>query len=918
MAEALIPDGDRLQEFFDQALELRAEERERYLASLSAQDAGLGAELRDLLSADEAAGRLECWSRPAVAEPESLDTHSPADCIGDTVGSYRIVELLGRGGMGAVYRGVRIGDEFQMSVAIKRIQVQLGDRDSVSRFRAERRILAQLEHPNIARLLDGGSDEVGLPYLAMELVEGIPPLDYCSERDLSTRQRLEMFRQICSAVHYAHQRMVIHRDLKPANILVTPGGAPKLLDFGIAKVFAPEPASTADAAAQTSMHLMTARYASPEQVRGEAVTAASDLYSLGVMLYELLTGQSPYRNPGSAPHELMTAVCTEEPVKPSVRRKELRGDLDNIVLKALRKEPGERYASVAEFSEDILRYLEGRPVLACSDAFHYVAAKFIRRHRVATAAATLILITLIGSLVAVARARARADQRFNELRSLAHSVMFDYADAIDRLPGSTPVRAHIVSDALTYLDNLSRQADTPQLAREIVEAYVHVSAIQGDAYQNNLGDAAGALRTSRKGAAAAEKLMARDGSPEALATAAEAFSVEASLLYSADDLQGADREYRRAVDLREAVSRARPDDVDNAIALSAALRHTGELYGSYGNQNLGKTAESVKFFERAAEIVRGLSARYPGSVPVARARYDALLQLAASEHSRGLRDAARGHLMEASAQIHKVVASGTAGVGANTELANVEVRIGLMLLDARNPSEALPHIARSAGILDRLSAADPANAVLRRSLAVVENQWAAALGAAGNWQAAIEHNRRSLALARDLSSRAPSNVEYRSDVGIGERKFSDTLLAAGDAAGALKQAYEAREMLCDAGMAKDAYLEANCGRALVSIGNALLGLKRGLAAVETYRRAEQVAARRSGAEPISAVYRSDLARAQAALAAGLVRVEKREEAVAVYESALRNWSMLRDTDALSAEDAYRADAAAGNLAAIQH
>jgi len=908
MAEA----GDRLQELFQNAVEESPEARERLLASLAAEDPALAEELRELLEADRAAEQFTGWNAPAVPKPGRAET--PASCIGEIVGAYRLVDLIGSGGMGAVYRAARVDAQtadFDMIVAIKRIAMQFHDPEIVARFRAERRILAQLEHPNIARLIDGGADAAGLPYLVMEFVDGARPLDYCREHRLTIRQRLDLFRQICAAVHYAHQHMVIHRDIKPANILVTSDGVPKLLDFGIAKVFTPDPTTVTDMTAP----IMTPRYSSPEQVRGEPVTTASDIYSLGVILYELLTGKSPYED--SPPHQLIAAVCEKEPEPPGTHVRELRGDLDNIVLKALRKKPAERYSSVSEFSDDILRYLEGRPVLACGDAPLYIAAKFIGRHRTATAAALLLLVTLVASLVLIARARARADQRFNQVRALAHSLMYDYADAIGRLPGSTPVRARLVQDSLTYLDNLSKQADTPDLQREIVEAYIRVSGIQGNAYQSNLGDEAGALSTARRGVSAAEKLLKEDSSSAALMAASEAYSVEASLLYSADKLQDADRDYQRAVSLRESAAKMQPDDVSNTIALSADLRHIGELYGAYGNQNLGKTAESAKYFQHSAELVGQLGAKHPKDVQVAQARYDALLSLSASEHAEGLRDAAHRDLLEASSEIGKVAAASPNDVDSNAEVANVEARIGLGLMDDRKPQEALPHFVRSAEILERFSAADPKNAVLRRGLSVVEAQRAVALADSGDTKAAVEHHRKSIDLSEALTLQSPGDVEYRSDLAIGERRLSDTLLKSGDASGALDQATAARKILCDpTRKSNDAYLDANCDRTLVTAGNALLRLNKTAEAVDSWRQAEQIAQRRSVAEPVNAVYRSDLARAQAALAAGLAHAGQHPEASAMYKSAIENWSKLRNAKALSAEDAYRASVATHDLAAI--
>jgi non-specific serine/threonine protein kinase/serine/threonine-protein kinase len=806
-------------------------------------------------------------------------------------------------------------------VAIK--IVRFGARDAqggatVQRFRQERQILAGLEHPNIARLLDGGATGDGIPFLVMEYVEGVAPLEYCEQHKLSIPQRLMMFRQICAAVHYAHQRMVIHRDLKPGNILVTAEGVPKLLDFGIAKVLTPDPDLTAQAPTETGMQMMTARYASPEQVRGETVTTASDVYSLGVILYELLTGQSPYREVNRPPHELLTAVCGEEPQKPSIRLKELRGDLDNIMLKALRKNPAERFASADQFSEDILRHLEGRPVQSRGDAAFYVAAKFVRRNKTAAGAALVIFCISVASFIAVVRARARAEARFEDLRQLAHSVMFDYHDAIERLPGATPVRARLVKDALRYLDTLSKESDTPELQREIVEAYTRVSSVQGDEYGSNLGDAAGAMASSRKAVDAAEKLLKVDRSAVALSSAAGAFAVQASLLFSGGDLSGAERQYRRAIDLRETAARERPDDIDNAIALSTSLRQLGDLYGSSGFQNLGKIAESAQFYHRASDISAMLSGRFPDDVHVSKERYEVLMSLAALESGLGQRDEAARDLQETLRQIEKVSAADVNDSNARIELANVEARIGQMQVDSRKPEDALPHLGRSAGILETLSATDPGNVMYRRSLGVVENEWGAALTASGDARSGVKHNQKALELATSLSRQSPGSYELRADAGVSLRKLSDSMLAAGNATGALEQAIEGKKILCEVSQtSKDAYLEANCGRALVSIGNAYMQLNNAAAAVEAYREATRIAFERSKADAASAIFQSDLARARARLGAGLAGLRKYAEAADMYRRAIESFSILRDRKSLSAEDAFRAEGAARSLAAIQ-
>jgi len=910
------PVDDRLPELFERAIALSGEEREAFLVSESGGDETLLRRLRVLLAADEAASGNTAWDRNAAQNEAAIEEQAPDPAIGETIGAYRIVELIGKGGMGKVYSAVRVDAEFEQRVAIKRLGRAYDAGDVVARFRSERQILANLDHPNIARLLDGGAGPDGMPYLVMEHIEGIQPLAFCEQHSLPVRQRLILFRKICDAVHYAHQRMVVHRDLKPGNILVTLQGSPKLLDFGIAKVLAPESKDAAEAATRTGMYLMTARYASPEQVRGETVTTASDIYSLGVILYEMLTGHSPYSKLDRPVHELMTEVCQELPRNPSAWSRELRGDLDNIIMKALRKDAASRYSSVDQFSEDVQRYLDGRAVLARGDGFFYVAAKFIGRNRLAAAAASLVLLALVGGLIVVNRERALAERRFNDVRKLAHSLMFDYHDAIERLPGSTPVRARMVKDALGYLDSLSKEANTPELRKEIVDAYVRVSRVQGDDYQSNLGDTAGALKSARKAVTAAEKLVENDKSAEALMSAAGAFEVDASLLYSSGKLQESATQYRRAIDLRETVARQRPDDIDNGIDLSTSLEHLADLSGGYGFQNLGQTDEYARLCRRAAEIVGRLSARYPNNTRIAHQHYSALLASSAAERGLGHLDPSLMLLDGAIAEIEKITTANPLDVNAHIELANAEVRIGQTMLDSQRVEEALPHMARSATILEDLARADRQNVLLRRDLAVVETQWAAALRAGGDRKAALAHNRTALEIAVALNRADPKNADYITDVGVDRRKLAETMLASGDAAGAFLQATEAQSILCTEAIKTNAFLAANCGRAVVMAGNAEIKLNRAAAAVGEFRRGEQIASARCQADATNAIYRSDLARAQTGLGAALTRVGRFDDARTTLERALQNWSLLRDRGALTAEDAHRAADTASQLASL--
>jgi tetratricopeptide (TPR) repeat protein len=864
-----------------------------------------------LVSAHEEALRDGLWDRSAL-QCEALLTKGSADPgIGESLGNYRLAELIGTGGMGRVYRAVRADQEYEQHVAIKRIRPGLDVDQIISRFRSERQILATLEHPNIARLLDGGTDRNGLPYLVMEYVEGTQPLEYCDSHGFTIARRLALFRDICAAVQYAHQHMVVHRDLKPANILITARGIPKLLDFGIAKVLAPDPVSLG-AQTETALHMMTARYCSPEQVRGEPITTASDVYSLGVILYELLTGHSPYTNPTRPVHELMRAVCEENPV-----RRNLPGELDTIVFKALKKDVGERYASADRFSEDIQRFLEKRPIQARADSWWYVTRKFVVRHRLASLSGAVVLCAFAISFAMVSQARGRAERRFNQVRELAHAVIFDYHDAIEPLPGSTPVIERLMVDGLRYLDSLSNEADSKDLRRETVDAYVRISEVQGDSYHGNLGNAKGALQSAGKAVAAAQRMLLSDRSPEAMKSAAAAYAVQGTLLYTAGDLRSAERLLRQATDLGEATVRERPDIVDNSSALANNLRVLGDLYGGNGMQNLGDTTKAVQYYRRAADITWQLAARFPGDLSAQKGRYQALLSLAETEKALGRMDDSAADLHKVVELIGNVLKEHPNDAPAQVEFANASVQLGQLLLDARKAPEAVPYIALSAETLERLSAADPKNNLYRRNLSLVETQYAAALRGSGDFAGALVYNRKALERVEALSARTPGSLEYRTDIGVDHRKLADTLLASGNLRAAFEESEEGARLLCSmAGDSADAYLKASCGRALVVSGLAQSELGRGDSAVTTLRRAVAMASDVSRADPQNAIFRSDLARSKTACATGLQRDRRTEEAKQEYARALVDWSVLRKSKAITSEDSHRAEETEAALAAL--
>ena len=352
-----------------------------------------------------------------------------------------------------------------------------------------------LQHPNIASLLDGGTTTDGQPYIVMEYIEGEQLLDYCEKRKLNVHERLKLFCSLCSAVHHAHQMLVIHRDIKPANVLVTDQGVPKLLDFGIAKLMAPELAYGGARITKTLMRRLTPQYASPEQIRGETLTTATDTYSLGVLLYELLTQSSPYRVTDQASQEVERLVCNSEPVRLSVAahgdprlRRQLAGDLENIVAMALRKEPHRRYASVQHFAVDLERYIAGMPVSAREDTMFYLATKLVRRNLLASAAFALLALSIAAGWFATYREAKRTEARFQELRKLANAVLFDFHQEHRRPAGihartRTP-RAHCVGISEQASADASQDLS---LQWELSQAYEQVGDVQGDPSGPNLG-----------------------------------------------------------------------------------------------------------------------------------------------------------------------------------------------------------------------------------------------------------------------------------------------------------------------------------------------------------------------------------------------------------------------------------------------
>jgi serine/threonine protein kinase len=726
----------RIRDVLESALDLPLEQRSRFLDEFC-PDINFRREIESLIASHDEPG-AELLNNPPVLfiEDEARFRLLP----GKRIGIYEIVEEIAQGGMGAVYRATRADGEYKQDVAIKIVRAELGATLTDARFRNERQILASLDHPNIAKILDGGTTSEGLPYFVMEFIDGLPITEFCNRQKLSIDARLNIFRAACSAVHYAHQRLVIHRDIKPSNILVTTEGVPKLLDFGIAKVLDRELLPQNAAVTAAGILLMTPEYASPEQLRGDVPTTATDVYSLGLVLYELLAGHHAYKFTGRMPHEIVRIVLETDPEKPSVAisriedsagttgntaeptpqsvssqrgqspeklRSQLSGDLDNIVMMAIRKEPGARYSSADQLSDDIRRHQTGLPILARKSTFGYRCRKYVERHKLGVAAAALIFISLIAGITMTIReariARAnelRAERRFNDVRALANSLMFEVHDSIKDLAGATPARKLLVGKALTYLDSLSQEAaNDSTLQRELAAAYEKVGDVQGNPFAANLGDTAGALASYRKALAIRESInTAETHSDDNLQALASDYERVGLGLEASGDHRGALEYYSKDFSIRDLLAKSTPTPRSKDSLASAYFL----IAHCYANLQDGKSA--LDNYQKSAEIRESLASDSPFVLSRLAGTYS---YMAGIIHRQGdANQAAR--LQEKSLEILKTLAAKDPTNATNREFLDEGYYwVGFYLHRAGNFSQALVNYRRALSDLQTLSAADP-------------------------------------------------------------------------------------------------------------------------------------------------------------------------------------------------------------------
>lgn len=740
----------KVKSIFNDVIDLDPEDQESFLASTGA-DKEILAEVRQMLSADD----------------ESLIQHSPfsklseeaANALPEKIGHYKVLREVGRGGMGIVYEAVRDDGEFSQRAAIKIIKRGMDSDDILRRFRNERQILAELQHSNIARLLDGGVTESGSPYYVMEFIEG-PPIDvYCREKDLGVREKLELFRQVCAAVSYAHSQLIVHRDLKPSNIIVTADGAVKLLDFGIAKVLTADGPDALGTATQLGM--MTPAYASPEQIRGEKVTTASDVYSLGVIFYELLTGDRPYHTDGKSIAEVVELVCNSElrrpsdatsagPAKPEIEAispklkaqgRLFKGDLDNIALKALQRDTARRYQSVEQFSEDIRRHLIGQPVSARADTASYRFKKFISRNRGPAFAGSLIFISLcIGIGVALWQARraeqerARAENRFAEVRELANSVIFKYHDAIAALPGSTGAREMLVRDATRYLDNLAKEAEeNPQLQRELALAYIKLGDVLGKAYAANVGDTAGASDSYRKAVALLESAVNSDRSDATLKADLVKGYIALFEIYMRTSHPDKPVALQKALAAQEELLATDPGNPSYRLQMANLLLLSGDATGI-------KFADKIPLFEKALAMGNELYSNDPQN----------------QEHIRFVM------------RINQRLATNHVWMG-NDAIGKENDPSAAQALYAK----ALPYSEKSLEMAEILYKLDPLNNSYRRNYAMGSTNMAEVYAKNGRRADAMNLIAGSLEIFRQMEIEDPRNKENKLDISFARESIAD-------------------------------------------------------------------------------------------------------------------------------------------------
>ncbi len=769
----------RVKEVFDHALDLPRGELTRYLDEVCGTDAALRSEVLSLIAALGEAG--------AFLEDAVVNLASPRTSAGRQIGPYHLESLLGQGGMGEVYLSTREVDGYQMPVALKLIRHSAVTPNALRRFRMERQILARLHHPGITQLLDGGITDDGLPYLVTEYIDGTALDKSDAMRAMDLRQRLESFLSICDAVSYAHRQLVVHGDLKPGNILMRGEGGIKLLDFGISRLLLAGDDTTEQVVGATTQPAMTPSWTSPEQLRGEPAGIASDIYSLGRILYYLLTWEQAVPMERLTPLQYYEKLQKEVPLRPSHRvgDRRLDGDLDNIALKAVEFEPMERYQTVDGMAEDVRAHLASRPISARAHTWTYRTNKFIRRNKLVVVATAAVALALIGGLAMtlwqarIARQNyERAERRFQDVRRLANTFIFDIDDAIARLPGSTAVRGTIVRNSLQYLDGLAQEAsDDPTLQEELAMAYEKVGDVQGRPGALNLGGTAASLQSYRKAEGIRRAVLEesktdadRDRREEALANTLMRIS---SILRATGEAQSALDADRTALEMRRRLLDRKPEDVTRQRNVASSLTATSaslSLLGAFQGV-LELRREGLVLYEKLAKR-NGSSEDDQQGFAVAQTRMASILL-----HENDMKGAVQ-HYREAlriQVRLYELHRGQTQHVMA---LGLAHSNLGNALRVSGDPKAALVAMDDAVRLFEPLVNADVNEVRTRTLLATARLRQARAWNDLGDTTRAMRMLNGVLEERRLLAERNPANSGARGEVAEAHGALGDVALRA--------------------------------------------------------------------------------------------------------------------------------------------
>jgi len=821
---------EKVSEILNSVLEMEVPGRQKYIDSLDV-DAEIRDEVASLLSFEKASDGLMGLSAIEFSKDFFDEENEDQAISGQNFGIYRVIRELGVGGMGAVYLAERSDGKFEQKVALKLLRREMNTSALRRHFRREREILASLEHPNIARLLDAGTTDDNIPFIAMEYVDGLPINDFCNRSEYDLNQRLDLFRKVCSAVDFAHRNLVVHRDLKPSNILVTDNGTPKLLDFGISKILSAG-SDVLSSATVTRLGVMTPSYASPEQLQKKSVTTATDVYSLGVILYELLSGHRPFEDKETDLKEIYRAVIEIDPPPPSalidtirehvaseartaiepelssvvdsdasgpndktnVNRslrtnpntlgfpaQRVRGDLDKIVLKALRKESERRYSSVENLAKDIHRHQRGLPVTARSNTFSYRAGKYIKRNKATAIAGILIILAIIAGLITtlwqarVAQTeRAKAEKRFNDVRKLANSNIFEVYPEIENLEGSLKAREAILTNTLAYLDSLSQESsDDLGLMDELATAYEKVGEVQGAMANSSLGDIQAGLDTYAKAAKLREAIYV--ATPNDLASKeklAANYYTTARTLWNNSQAKEAEDAFERSIKLRRELIAANPTSIDYQDSLAVALIDYGAIFVFNG-----QTDRALALYEEAYAIIDRLRREQPDNYTIKKSQTRLLRSMSKARGDAGDYDGAeRG--FEQAIEINRDLATHfpddfrvqrsvwlTNSMHCELYIAKAD---GAKAVELCSPIIDFPKAAL---------AAEPENGVVAYDLAISYFNLSRAYRLAGAYKDCIVQAENAVAAMTKLSKKNPDNLEYKRNLAIYDTEKAWAMLA---------------------------------------------------------------------------------------------------------------------------------------------